>query len=343
MSIAALVWAFEQEIKPASTKFVLVAFADCVSDYDGCGFPSIDAICAKTSLDRKTVILALDRLEQIGVISDSGKRVGRTKQVKVYCLVGMNTGQNHYVYRLDMEETGQFYIGVRSCWGIAEDDEYLGSGVWPVSLSQASARSLKKTILAVFESRAAALEHEGNEIRKFSGTHGCMNINNTKRGIVPKQEQFRSYDETVPNSGANSTEIPLKGSQKRNTESSLIQSEPSIEPPVNPLTPLEPVEVPAGLDWEVWERWVDYKKQIRKPIKPVSILAAQRKLAGYGARQAEAVEEAIAHGWQGTHLKDAKPGFISLSERRKEVIDELTGRNRDASCDAIEGVAVRLG
>lgn len=58
-------------------------------------------------------------------------------------------------------------------------------------------------------------------------------------------------------------------------------------------------EQPVGLDPEAWARWVDYKRSIRKAIKPASIPAAQRKLAGFGADQAAVVEQSIAAGWQG--------------------------------------------
>ena len=54
-----------------------------------------------------------------------------------------------------------------------------------------------------------------------------------------------------------------------------------------------------GLDVQVWERWVDYRIKIRKPIKPASILAAQQELAGFGANQSAVVEKSIASGWQG--------------------------------------------
>ena len=45
-----------------------------------------------SSLDRKTVVTALDRLEQEGFIADSGHRVGKTKQVKAYRLLLNSTG-----------------------------------------------------------------------------------------------------------------------------------------------------------------------------------------------------------------------------------------------------------
>lgn len=60
--------------------------------------------------------------------------------------------------------------------------------------------------------------------------------------------------------------------------------------------PDDPVE---GLDTQAWERWLDYRKQIRKPLKPVSIPAAQRELAAFGSNQAAVVQQSIAQGWQG--------------------------------------------
>lgn len=56
---------------------------------------------------------------------------------------------------------------------------------------------------------------------------------------------------------------------------------------------------PAGLDAKAWERWEGYRKQIRKPLKPVSIPAAQLALAAFGSEQAAVVQQSIANGWQG--------------------------------------------
>lgn len=62
----------------------------------------------------------------------------------------------------------------------------------------------------------------------------------------------------------------------------------------------EPEEPPPdGLDPEAWERWLDYRRRIRKPLKGPSIAAAQRALAQYGDRQAAVVDHSIANGYQG--------------------------------------------
>lgn len=83
--------------------------------------------------------------------------------------------------------------------------------------------------------------------------------------------------------------------------------EPSIEPSARAdarvVSSDEPP--PSNLNVETWHRWVEYRKQVRRPIKPASIAAAQRKLAGFGPDQAAVVEQSIANGWQG--LFELKP------------------------------------
>ena len=46
-----------------------------------------------------------------------------------------------------------------------------------------------------------------------------------------------------------------------------------------------------GLDLAAWERWVGYRKAIKKPLKDVSMHAAAMKLAKYGDDQAAVVDQ----------------------------------------------------
>jgi hypothetical protein len=62
------------------------------------------------------------------------------------------------------------------------------------------------------------------------------------------------------------------------------------------------------LDQEAWDRWVAFRKAIRKPIKPVSEQAMKIKLQRYGTDQAAVVDQSIANQWQGLFdLKKEKP------------------------------------
>lgn len=78
------------------------------------------------------------------------------------------------------------------------------------------------------------------------------------------------------------------------------------------VAPVAQPEVPlsvSGLNEEVWQRWVAYRKSIGKPLRPVSLNAAAVDLAKHGANQAAVVEQSVAQGWQGLFpLKgDGKP------------------------------------
>lgn len=61
-----------------------------------------------------------------------------------------------------------------------------------------------------------------------------------------------------------------------------------------------------GLNLEAWTRWEQYRRDIRKPLKPASIQAAQKELAACGENQLAMVEQSIAQGWTGIHPLRAK-------------------------------------
>ena len=84
MSSEALAWAFKQDVKPSSAKFVLVAMAECAHYQTGKIFPSIAHLADITGLNRKTIIASVAALENDGYISDTGERAGFTGQIKVY-------------------------------------------------------------------------------------------------------------------------------------------------------------------------------------------------------------------------------------------------------------------
>jgi hypothetical protein len=64
---------------------VLTALADYANE-DHYAYPSKETLSSKTLLDRKTVMVSLQRLTFHGFIQDTGERKGKTGQVKVYQL-----------------------------------------------------------------------------------------------------------------------------------------------------------------------------------------------------------------------------------------------------------------
>lgn len=123
---------------------------------------------------------------------------------------------------------------------------------------------------------------------------------------------------------------PLTADERRSPPLQTPDSKEKKEE--TPLTPLaggatssqksrEPEKAPPGLDPVAWTRWLEYRKAIGKPIKPVSIPAAQRKLAGFGASQAAVVEQSIANSYQGLfELKDA-PKMAARNEPARTLKD----------------------
>lgn len=94
MSFAAIQWALEQPVRPALTKFCLVAMAECVNSESAepvC-WPSYAHLCQRTGMNTKTVEQAVYTLKQEGYIVDTGRRAGGTGKVVVYRLNTTESG-----------------------------------------------------------------------------------------------------------------------------------------------------------------------------------------------------------------------------------------------------------
>ncbi|HXC40827.1 MAG TPA: helix-turn-helix domain-containing protein, partial [Burkholderiales bacterium] len=176
---------------------------------EGKAWPSLVGLEQKTCLDRKTIVKALDWLEEIGLLLDTAERKGATKQVKVYRLNGLDAGERHYVYRVRHLATGEYYLGVRSTWGEpAHDDAYYGSGQWPIRMRREK-QPLTKDILATFKERRHAEHYETEAIlavmadplnrNEHSGSYPVSELlKSGENGTVPKVEQFQLSGGTVP-------------------------------------------------------------------------------------------------------------------------------------------------
>lgn len=92
MSRAAVEWASRQAPPQPADKLVLWALADAMNAKASEAYPSVAAISAFTGLERKRIMASLARLQAGGWIIDTGRRVGATKQVKVWRLAFLWTG-----------------------------------------------------------------------------------------------------------------------------------------------------------------------------------------------------------------------------------------------------------
>lgn len=68
--------------------------------------------------------------------------------------------------------------------------------------------------------------------------------------------------------------------------------------------------------------WLEYRKAIKKPLKPASIPLAQKRLAALGPQQMEAVEYSIANGYQGLFApKSAKTVIRKINNDASEMLE----------------------
>ena len=181
MSINAISWAMDQDIFPSTAKFVLVCLCDNVG-MDEVVFPSLETLCKKTSQDRKTVIACLDRLCEIGLLSEEGTKRGGVKR---YRIIGLPTGVTHYVYQLTHIETDEFYIGVRSCTGHIASDDYFGAGRWPQEVGK---QLLSKKILGIYSTRKEAELAEAFVINSHKDSDKLKNRFLPRSWQVPNSE-----------------------------------------------------------------------------------------------------------------------------------------------------------
>lgn len=139
-------------------------------------------------------------------------------------------------------------------------------------------------------------------------------------GLIDDEFQPISWDERQYESDI-STERVRRHRMKRQGNVSETPSEQSRAD-----TEQSRAEVPAvaGLDFDAWNAWTVYRKQIGKPVKPASIPAAQRKLAAHGTSQSAVVEQSVANGWQG--LFPLKSAGEQQTTTRKTRYEQLANR-----------------
>jgi hypothetical protein len=82
MSIEALSWALKQRVTRSSDKFVLVCMANYANDQGLC-YPSVQTLSSDTSMDRKTIMVAIRRLIENGFIVHAGNTRNRVAVYRV--------------------------------------------------------------------------------------------------------------------------------------------------------------------------------------------------------------------------------------------------------------------
>lgn len=87
MSIGAIQWAEAVKCGRSTAKCVLLQLARFAADESSNEFfVSVEYLCDVTEMNRKTVLEALKTLVSIGYLAETGRRGGRTGQMKIYRL-----------------------------------------------------------------------------------------------------------------------------------------------------------------------------------------------------------------------------------------------------------------
>jgi hypothetical protein len=84
-----------------------------------------------------------------------------------------------------------------------------------------------------------------------------------------------------------------------------------------------PLVLPEWLDPELWEEWVQHRKEKKKPLTPSSALKTIEQLADYRAQGVDlkaAINHSIANGYQGIFPPNSKTSGVS-STKTKSLAD----------------------
>ena len=88
-------------------------------------------------------------------------------------------------------------------------------------------------------------------------------------------------------------------------------------------------DLPQWLNKEIWAEWVQFRKEIRKPLKHTTIKLQLKMLEKNKENHVEILETSIQNGWQGLFpnkarvypQKEAEIGSIEWQMKQQEVID----------------------
>lgn len=175
------------------------------------------------------------------------------------------------------------------------------------------------------------------DVTSRSQTDEFEDINDTKKGTVPKMEQFPFSDETVPFFPDNSTVFPLKESQKRDTESinNLPKNQSKNLPVINTEKPVpkvkkrQPVNTTIPDEFAVsdevlsWYREKGYREDISKHLENFK---DQCQAKGYVYANFDAAfKNAIRKDWAALRNQQIQGNYNANNTRNNETISG-TGR-----------------
>jgi hypothetical protein len=334
---------------PSTQKFVFVALCDSANDQGEC-YPSIRLVAEKCSLGERTVQEAVAALEASGYV----RREFRTGRSTVYWISVMpapRPDQTHYVYRLDFEG-GDYYIGVRTCIGYAEQDPYMGSGK-----AIAGRHPTTKHILSTHVTRLEAEARERAAVAEVISDPQCLNQRIPATGAAAAPRSSRTPQQPHPTPADCAPPPPQQPHPTPADCAPITIKEPSVEPSRKRkdtpqaavvVTVTAEVLVEAGFDAATAADFIAHKAKAKAPLTPRAWADHLRESAKAGWTPLDAAEKVMARNWKGFDASyveakgqapAARPAPKSFAERdaeaKAERVRQATGGLLNARPDNV--------
>lgn len=128
--------------------------------------------------------------------------------------------------------------------------------------------------------------------------------------------------------------LPVSNPETHKRHSSKDKKDNNNKPPIVPqksksFDPME-VELPEWLDRQVWCSWVEYRKDLKKPIKSMQTVTQAMKLLtrckDMGHSPEGVINQSIASGWQGLFEPKGNPA-PKPKQRAKPTADNFKAKD----------------
>ena len=152
---------------------------------------------------------------------------------------------------------------------------------------------------------------KGEPIAPYTMPKGERDTRNTVPPLLQREQMTDSKGATGSSKGANDGNPPAPPIRINHQEPSLtvrkrgVGEKPVLVEIADDLLP--PLDTPEFRS--TWQRWKDYRREIRHPLKPTTVALQLKALSKYGAEAATAMlEEAMEKGWQGYVVPEKRYG-----------------------------------
>lgn len=188
-----------------------------------------------------------------------------------------------------------------------------GDGCFPSTKTQSNDTGLSERTICTHLQKACDSGFITKSVHGYSGQGWARN------------EYIASYPKgTEPNTKA--LNLMTKGTEPNDKKAlkEVQSNSPSLNTPKN-----TPISIPSFIDNNIWNDWVEYRNEIKKPLKPSIVKAQVKKFVqwhdeGYDVN--EIINTTISNGWTGLFEpkgKVNKNGKSSIGQQGNELLERI--------------------